>query len=129
MDLGTTEPTTLGFATSDLLTVLDAADDATLDQMPFGVVRMDRAGNVVSYNAFESRISGLSPSRVIGRHFFSAVAPCMNNFMVAWRFESEDAFDAVIDYMFTLRMRPTPVRLRLLKAPEQRFMYLLTQPR
>jgi hypothetical protein len=40
----------------------------------------------------------------------------MNNFMVAQRFDDEDALDDILPYVLTLRMRPTPVRLRLLKA-------------
>jgi hypothetical protein len=58
----------------------------------------------------------LSPKRVLGKHFFEEVAPCMNNFMVAQRFDDEDALDDILPYVLTLRMRPTPVRLRLLKA-------------
>jgi photoactive yellow protein len=69
------------------------------------------------------------PANVIGRHFFSAVAPCTNNFMVAYRFETEPALDAVTDYVFTLRMQPTAVRLRLLKQPLRRLMYLVVERR
>jgi len=49
--------------------------------------------------------------------------------MVAQRFENEPALDAVIDYVFTLRMKTTSVKLRLLKQPERRRMYLLVQPK
>jgi photoactive yellow protein len=109
------------------LEALEAADAAALDLLEFGVVRMDQAGVVVDYNAFESQIAGLSSAKVIGRHFFTAVAPCTNNFMVAERFETEAELDDVIDYVFTLRMRPTKVRLRLLKAPTHSHMYLLVE--
>ncbi len=72
---------------------------------------------VTVYNATESKNAGLSPQRVLGKHFFEEVAPCMNNFMVAQRFDDVDELDEIIPYVLTLRMRPTPVRLRLLKAP------------
>jgi len=117
------------FAGHDLLDQLEGADDAALDALPFGVVAMDLDGVVTSYSAAESRLAGLSPANVIGRHFFSAVAPCTNNFMVAHRFETEASLDFVIDYVFTLRMRPTNVRLRLLKQPGRRRMYLIVEPR
>jgi photoactive yellow protein len=116
------------FTDPRLLDRLEEADDAALDTAPFGVVAMTEDGDVTSYNAAESRLSGLTPSRVIGRHFFSAVAPCTNNFMVAYRFETEPALDAVIDYVFTLRMQPTKVRLRLLKQPGRRRRYLIVEP-
>jgi photoactive yellow protein len=115
------------FTDPDLLERLEQADDAALDTASFGVIAMTLDGVVTSYNATESRTSGLSPDRVRGRHFFSAVAPCMNNFMVSTRFDSEAELDVVLDYVFTLRMRPTAVRLRMLKQPGRRRMYLLVE--
>ena len=119
MDWSFTEP--------NLLDRLEAADDTVLEMLPFGVVAMAGNGTVTSYNGAESRLSGLTPANVIGRHFFSAVAPCTNNFMVAHRFETEPALDAVINYVFTLHMQPTAVRLRLLKQPGRRRMYLVVE--
>jgi photoactive yellow protein len=119
------EEITWSFDEPGLLDRLEMADMATLDELPFGVVAMTGDGLVAAYNAAESRLSGLSPHKVTGRHFFSAVAPCTNNFMVAHRFETEADLDAVIDYVFTLRMHPTKVRLRLLRQPGRRWMYLL----
>jgi hypothetical protein len=71
----------------------------------------------------------MSRDRVLGRHFFSEVAPCTNNYLVATRYEEEPALDEVIPYVFTLRMRPTPVELRLLKQPGAARMYLLVRAR
>lgn len=106
---------------------LEVSDDAALDDVSFGVIAMAPDGEVIAYNATESRYAGLSHAKVIGRHFFSAVAPCTNNFMVAHRFESEPTLDATIDYIFTLRMKPSPVKLRLLKHPGGKRMYLLVE--
>jgi photoactive yellow protein len=115
------------FTGSDLLDRLEKADDAALDTAPFGVVAMTEDGVVASYNVAESQLAGLTPAKVVGRHFFSAVAPCTNNFMVAQRFETEPVLDAVVDYVFTLRMQPTKVQLRLLKQPGRRRMYLVVE--
>jgi photoactive yellow protein len=117
------------FTDTDLLDRLEAADDTELDALSFGVVAMSNDGAVVSYNVAEGRLSGLTPANVLGRNFFSSVAPCTNNFLVAYRFETEAVLDAVVDYVFTLRIRPTPVRLRLLKQPERRRMYLAVELR
>jgi photoactive yellow protein len=116
------------FADGDLLDRLEAMDDAALDALPFGVVAMSEDGAVTSYNLAESRLSGLTPGNVIGRNFFTSVAPCTNNYLVAYRFESEPALDAIVDYVFTYRLKPTAVRLRLLRRTAQR-MYLLVEPR
>jgi photoactive yellow protein len=115
------------FSDPGLLEWLEAADDAALDTAPFGVVAMTEDGVVTSYNAAESRLSGLPPAKVVGRHFFTAVAPCTNNFMVAHRFETEPTLDAVVDYVFTFRMLPTKVRLRLLKQRGGLRSYLVVE--
>jgi photoactive yellow protein len=115
------------FTDPSLFDRLEAADDSALDTAPFGVVAMTEDGVVTSYSAAESRLSGLTPAKVVGRRFFSDVAPCANNFMVAHRFETEPALDALVDYVFTLRMQPTKVRLRLLKQPNGRRNYLVVE--
>jgi hypothetical protein len=73
----------LTFTLCGLLGELVAADTTVLNALSFGVIGMALDGTVTSYNAAESHLAGLTPARVIGRHFFSAVAPCANNFMVA----------------------------------------------
>jgi photoactive yellow protein len=106
---------------------IDGAGDDALDALPYGVIGLAPSGDVEVYSAAEARMAGLSRDGVLGRHFFTAVAPCMNNFMVAQRLEDEPALDAVIDYVLTFRMRPTPVKLRLLKDPGVARRYLLIQ--
>ena len=106
---------------------LNDADPTDLDGLSFGVIGFGPSTEVDLYNATESRLAGLSRGRVIGHRFFSAVAPCMNNYMVAQRFEDEPSLDDVIDYVLTLRMRPTPVKLRLLKNSESGRRFILVQ--
>lgn len=107
------------------LAQLEAMSAQALDELTFGVVRMRADGEVVAYNAFESKLAGLTKDRVLARNFFSDVAPCTNNYMVAERFLSEPELDATLDYIFTLRMMPTAVKLRLLRSANAEHMYLL----
>ena len=72
-------------------------------------------------------MAGLSPERVVGKHLFEAVAPCMNNYLVAQRFEDGGALDETLDYVLTLRMKPTPVKLRLVKGGADERRYVLVQ--
>ena len=97
------------------------------DALPFGVVGFGPDTVVQTYNATEARMSGLDPATVMGVPFFDAVAQCMNNFMVAQRFEDEPELDDVFPYVLTLRMRPTKVRLRLLAAAETPRRYVLIE--
>ena len=97
------------------------------DVLPFGVVGFGADTVVQTYNATEARMSGLDPATVIGVPFFDAVAQCMNNFMVAQRFDDEPVLDAIVPYVLTLRMRPTKVRLRLLAQPDAPRRYILIE--
>lgn len=106
---------------------LEAMRPDEVDALPYGVVGLDPAGSVEVYNVTESRLAGIPQSMVLGWHYFAETAQCMNNFMVAQRFEDEAEIDDIIDYVLTLRMRPTPVRLRLLKSASAARRYLLIQ--
>jgi photoactive yellow protein len=48
-----------------------------LDKLPFGVVRLDEAGNVTYYSKTEAEQSGYGDRRAIGRDFFTQMAPCL----------------------------------------------------
>lgn len=109
------------------LSELEGMTCAERDALPFGVVGFGADTIVQTYNATEARLSGLDPTTVVGVPFFDAVAQCMNNFMVAQRFEDEADIDAIIPYVLTLRMRPTKVRLRLLAARGQPRRYVLIE--
>ena len=113
----------LEFDQPDLMSELIALDHAGLDALGFGVIGFGKEPDalVVRYNAYERKGSGLEPSQVMGLPLFSVVAQCMNNFLVAQRFddavEAGQVLDATLPYTFTLRMKPTPVVLRLMSSP------------
>jgi|SRR5579875_1220278 len=112
-----------------LLDRLEAAAPGVIDEAGFGLIVMDRAGSVLEYGAAESRLSGLPPERVTGRNFFVDVAPCMNNYLVAERYTGGGDLDEQLDYVFTFRMAPTPVRLRLLSRRGSPRQYLAVRLR
>jgi photoactive yellow protein len=109
------------------LAELDGAGSAMLDALPFGVVGLDASSRTQVYNQFECRLAGLSRESVLDQDFFLTTGVCMNNFLVAQRFEDEPELDVTIDYVLTFRMRPTPAKLRLLKHPTVRLRYILVQ--
>ena len=117
------------FEQADIAERLTAADDDALDMMQFGIIGFDEQTVVHRYNTFESKLAGLDKSRVLGHPFFTSVAPCMNNFLVAQRFEEAlatgDSLDATLDYVLTLRMKPIKVKLRLLAEPGHLMRYVL----
>nr|WP_292454284.1 phosphonate transporter [Methylibium sp.] len=129
MNTATATATAFTFADVSLKTHLDRSTDEELDALDFGVIGVDDKGLVRRYNSFESKAAGLSLPRVLGHALFTVVAPCMNNFMVAQRFEdaleAHVSLDVTIDYVLTLRMRPVKVKLRLLASPAEATRYVL----
>jgi photoactive yellow protein len=121
----------IDFEQPGLAALLADMDEAALDALQFGVIGFDAEDRVRRYNAFESQAAGLRPERVLEQNLFTVVAPCMNNFMVAQRFHDARAdgvaLDDTINYVLTLRMRPTKVKLRLLAAPGAAMSYVLVQ--
>jgi len=49
-----------------------------LDRLPFGAIRLDHDGTILSYNRTEAELSGRRKESVLGRNFFTEVAPCTN---------------------------------------------------
>lgn len=119
---------TATFDQPGLIERLDRLTDGELDKLDFGVIAMDSACLVRRYNTPESKMGGLARDTVLGMNLFTNVAPCMNNFMVAQRFEdslaSGENLDAIIDYVLTLRMRPSRVKLRLIANKAAALRYI-----
>lgn len=125
------DPQQLSFSQPDVLQRLAASTDALLDEVPFGVIAFDQGGHIRRYNRTEVELTGLKRERVIGRHVFTDIAQCMNNFLVAQKYEDalqvQQSLDTTLDFVLTWRMRPTPVQLRLLYAVDTPLRYLLLQ--
>ncbi|MDE2368135.1 MAG: phosphonate transporter [Burkholderiales bacterium] len=110
-----------GFDAADALTRIAELADEDFDALDYGVIAFNGDGIVLRYSAYESAQTGLDPAEVRGLHVFTSLAQCMNNYLVAQRFEDSAAagvpLDETIDYVLTWRMRPTKVRLRMLARP------------
>jgi photoactive yellow protein len=115
------------FDDPEILGQLEGASANEIEAQNFGVVRMKADATVTLYNVFESCLSGLDKKNVLGRNYFEEVAPCTNNYMVAQRFLDTPEMDAIIPYVFSFRMKPTAVRLRLLRSASAKSMYLLVE--
>lgn len=58
-----------------------------LDTLPYGLVVLDTQGDVLFYNETESTLTGFARERVIGKNFFTKVAPCTQVKAFQGRFE------------------------------------------
>ena len=121
----------LSFEDFDLIDRINLLNESELDLLDFGVIGFDAKSRVCRYNAYESQAAGLSATRVLGYDLFVAVAPCMNNYLVAQRFEDALSearkLDETIDYVLTLRMRPVKVKLRLMASPASALRYVMVK--
>ena len=122
---------TISFEQTGILACLETLDDNALDTLDFGVIGFNGDNAVCRYNTWEAKLAGLRPADALGKNVFTELAQCMNNFLVAVRFEdaiTEGAsLDAIVDFILSWRMRPTKVQLRLLYSPGCSTHYILVQ--
>lgn len=110
----------MSFVPQSFLEELPAVERAVADAQPFGVVQVADDGTVRLYNRWESELSGVAVASAEGRNFFTQIAPCTNNRLVAGRFKDgvqKRALDAEFNYTFTYKMKPTNVALRMYRHP------------
>ncbi|AUD04668.1 photoactive yellow protein [Spirosoma pollinicola] len=112
------------FSAPNLLDWLDKQTPDQLDEAPYVIVRMNRDGLVVAYSKTESHITGITPEYAHGKYYFTQIAPCANNRMVAGKY-AKPVLDEELDYILTYVCEPTKVRLRLLKSPQSHYQYFL----
>lgn len=101
-----------------------------IDRLPFGVIKVDRKGKILVYNAAEGMISGRDPSRVVGRNFFREIAPCTNRAEFLGRFVEglkTGKLDAQFKYLFDFRMRPTMVSVHLRSSYDDENVWIVIQ--
>jgi len=98
------------------LAKLPTYTQAQMDEMNVGIVKVDDSGVIQMYNAEEGRIGNVAPASVIGKNFFTEVAPCTNNRLFYGKFKEGVAageLDTTMPYTFTYKIKPTLVDIRL----------------
>lgn len=110
---------TVAFGKTDVANVLAKMSDTQLNKLAFGAIELDSTGKILKYNAVEGAITGRDPKAVIGKSFFTEVAPCTN------RPEFKGVFDAgvrnkdlntMFEYVFDHQMKPTKVKIHMKRA-------------
>lgn len=92
---------------------VDDLDERGLDALPFGVIQLATDGTVLQYNRYEENLAGRSARDVVGRSFFTEVAPCTDVQEFAGRFRSGVASGRLHStFDFTFAFEP-PRRVRV----------------
>jgi photoactive yellow protein len=111
--------TGIDFGDPSLASRLDEMRQAELDQLPFGVLKLDSEGRIVGYNQIEGEIAEVDFARQINHNFFTEIAPCMDNPFFRGRFEDGiKAGGLALDFEFETDMDPRAehIRVRMLTA-------------
>ncbi len=107
------------FGSDDIENSLAKMDDKKLDSLAFGAIQLDASGKIIQYNAAEGSITGRDPKSVIGKNFFTDVAPCTQSKEFQGRFKEgvkNDDLNTMFEYIFDYQMKPTKVKVHMKKA-------------
>ncbi|WP_091752576.1 histidine kinase dimerization/phosphoacceptor domain -containing protein [Methylobacterium sp. ap11] len=110
---------------------LDALAPHGLDALQQGVIQVDGRGVIHLYNRAESLFSGRQPERVIGRNFFTDVAPCTHLPHFYGRFREglrRGRLDDSFSFVFGFDPKPMQVRITLRDAAAPDRYWIITEP-
>lgn len=94
-----------------------------LDTLPFGAIQLDANGFVLAYNRTEEQISGRKRDEVVGKNFFTEVAPCtrVRKFYGAFQIGVDRrSLNEVFDFTFRFPNAPRDVRIRMIYSGNPR---------
>ncbi len=106
----------ISFGKTDIENVLAKMTDQQLNKLAFGAVEVDGTGKILKYNATEGAITGRDPGAVIGKNFFTEVAPCTNRAQFKGVFDAgvkQGKFSNLFEYTFDHQMKPTKVQVHM----------------
>lgn len=89
--------------------------EAELDELPFGVIVLAGDGTVLAYNRAEEELAGRRSQDVIGRNFFTEVAPCTSVQAFQGQFAAFcQGPEPSRTFQFTFRFPAGPVKVQIL---------------
>ena len=107
------------FGSDDIDNALASMKTGDLDRLAFGAIQLDKDGRILSYNQAEGEITGRNPKDVIGKNFFTEVAPCTNSNEFYGKFQDgikSGNLHTMFEYTFDYQMKPTKVKVHMKKA-------------
>jgi photoactive yellow protein len=107
------------FGSEDIENALGKMSDKDIDNLAFGAIKLDGQGNIEQYNMAEGEITGRDPKAVVGKNFFTEVAPCTNQPGFYGKFKEgveKGNLNEMFEYTFDYQMEPTKVKVHMKKA-------------
>jgi photoactive yellow protein len=121
----------LQFDTPDLAKRVEALDEAAIDALPFGAIRLDDKGFVTFFSKAERELSGYGERPTIGRVFFTEIAPCMANEAFRGRIEAARArgtLNIAFSWIGDFADRQREMRVRIQSASDGGVWIFLQRP-
>jgi photoactive yellow protein len=104
-----------------------------LNALPYGVIILNEAGVITSYNDWEQQLSGKSRAEVMGKNFFTEVAPCTSVREFGGRFTEflkSKSFVETFEFLFHFPSRPVRVNIAFVRFSEaEKFVRVLVRKR
>jgi photoactive yellow protein len=113
------------------LATVDSISEAELDSLPYGVIQLDSAGTVLRYNSFETGLSGLRRQDVVGKNFFTQVAPFTGVPQFHGRFREGVAageLHCTFRFHFAFAYKPCDATVTLFYNVRDETVWVLVQP-
>jgi len=114
------------FNQEDLASALSKAKPALLNNADFGIIELSSSGEVLFFNQHELNSTGLTQREVKDKNLFTQLVPSTDNYMVSHKYRAVAntslPIDETIDYVLTYQLKPTSVKLRLLKQDNRQWL-------
>ena len=107
------------FGRDNIENALNGMNAGEIDRLAFGAIQLDSSGKILQYNAAEGAITGRDPKAVLGKNFFTEVAPCTNTPLFKGTFDTgvkQGDLNNIFEYTFDYNMKPTKVKVHMKKA-------------
>ena len=101
---------------NDVSSMLEDMKADERDELPYGIIKLNEAGTILEYNVTESSITGRSQFDVLGKNFFTDIAPCTKTPEFYGKFEEgfkKQFLNTVFDYLFDYKMTPVRVKIHM----------------
>ena len=109
----------LEFGSNDIENVMARLSSVEIDRLAFGTIQLDAAGVILQFNLMEGKITGRDPAKMIGRNFFTDVAPCADTPIFKGTFDKgvrSGTLNVMFEYTFDYVMTPTRVKVHMKRA-------------
>src|SRR5688572_10580225 len=114
-----------------LYTNVHALSSKELDELPHGAIQLDKDGNILSFNRYESEMAGIPKEKAIGKNFFRDIAPCTDVAQFRGRFKEGVATKKLHEkfrYHFPFKNNPRNVLITLFYNDRHDTVWVFVQP-